>query len=88
MEARDALRNSPWLDACQVAPARFEPVRPRLSTCMKPCVSLFQGQAAAQHATTSVCGLWSNVERQNSAAVASRFGPSRLPLQGCMGWDA
>ena len=57
MEARYAFRNSPWLDACQMAPEIFEPVMPRLDTFMKPLVRLFQGQAAAQHANTSVWGL-------------------------------
>ena len=55
---------------------------------MKPFVSAFQGQAAAQHANTSVCGLLSNVERKNIASIAYRFGQSRLPLQGFIGWDA
>ena len=88
MEARYALRKSPLLDECQVAPDIFEQVIPRLSTFMKPFVSIFQGQAADQHATTSVCGLLSNVERKNIASIAYRFGQSRLPLQGFIGWDA
>jgi len=88
MEARYALRKSQLLDECQVAPEIFEQVIPRLSTFMKPFVSIFQGQAADQHATTSVCGLLSNVERKNIASIAYRFGQSRLPLQGFIGWDA
>ena len=88
MEARYALRKSQLLDECQVAPAMFEQVMPRLSTFMKPFVSIFQGQTADQHAKTSVCGLLSNVERQNIASIASRFGQSRLPLQAFIGWDA
>ena len=87
MEARYALRKSQWLDECQGAPARFEQVIPRLSTFMKPFVSIFQGQAAAQQAKTSVCGLLSNVEHKNIASMAYRFGQSRLPLQGFIGWD-
>ena len=87
MEARDALRTSPLLDECQVAPAMFEQVIPRLSTFMKPFVSLFQGQAAAPHATTSVGGLVSNVEHKNMASLAARVGQSRLPLHGFLGWD-
>src|SRR2546427_1598736 len=88
MEARYALRKSQLLDECQVAPEMFEQVIPRLSTFMKPFVSIFQGQAAAQHAKISVCGLLSNVERKNIASIASHFGQSRLPLQGFIGWDA
>jgi hypothetical protein len=87
MEARYALRKSQLLDECQVAPAMFEQVIPRLYTFMKPFVSLFQGQAAAQHAKTSVCGLLSNVEHKNIASIAYRFGQSRLPLKGFIGWD-
>src|SRR2546428_2862212 len=88
MEARYAFRKSQLLDECQVAPEMFEQVIPRLSTFMKPFVSIFQGQTADQHAKTSVCGLLSTVERKNIASIASRFGQSRLPLQGFIGWDA
>lgn len=88
MEARYALRKSPLLDACQMAPEIFEQVMPRLPTFMKPLVRIFQGQAADQHATTYVCGLLSNVDHKNLASIASRFGPSRLPRQSCIGWDA
>src|SRR5712692_779183 len=87
MEARYACRKSPWLDEGQRAPEIFEQVLPRLSTFMKPFVRIVQGQAADQHATTSVGGLLSNVERQNIASIASRFGQSRLPLHSFLGWD-
>ena len=88
MEARYAFRQSQWLDECQSAPEIFEQVIPRLYTFMKPFGKTFQGQAAEQHATTSVCGLLSDVERKNIASMASRFGQSRLPLQGFIGWEA
>src|SRR5438309_6252081 len=65
MEARDALRKSPLLDECQLTPEMFEQVIPRLYPFMKPFVTSCQGQAAEQHAKTSVCGLWSDVERKN-----------------------
>jgi len=87
MEARYAFRKSQLLDECQIAPAIFEQVIPRLYTFMKPFVKTFHGQVADQHAKTSVCGLLSDVERTNIASMASRFGPSRLPLQGFIGWD-
>jgi hypothetical protein len=70
MEARYAFRKSQLLGACQVVPDMFEPVMPRLSTFMQPLVSLFQGQAADQHAQTSVGGLWSHVARTNIASMA------------------
>src|SRR2546425_7868672 len=87
MEARYAFCKRQLLDECQIAPEIFEQVIPRLSTFMKPFVRIFQGQAANQHAKTYVCGLLSNVERKNIASIASRFGQSRLPLQGFIGWN-
>ena len=88
MDARYALRKSQLLDECQIAPEIFEEVMPRLYTFMPPFVRLFHGQAAEPHATTDVCGLRSNVARQNIASIAYRFGQSRLPLQSFIGWEA
>jgi SRSO17 transposase len=88
MEARYAFRKSQLLDECQRAPEIFAQVIPRLYRFMKPCGKTFHGQAAAQHAKTSVCGLLSDVERKNIASIAYRFGQSRLPLQGFIGWHA
>src|SRR4029450_9823376 len=87
MEARYALRKTQLLAECQIAPEIFEQVIPRLDTFMKPFVKIFQGQAAAQHAQTYVCGLLSNIERKNIESIAYRFGQSRLPLQSFIGWD-
>ena len=87
MEARYAMRKSPLLDACQVAPEMFEQVIPRLYTFMAPFVKIFQGQVADQHAKTYICGLLSNVARKNIESIASRVGQSRLPLQAFIGWD-
>ena len=81
MEARYAFRKSQLLDERQIAPEIFEQVMPRLYTFMKPFVRIFQGQAADQHAKTSVCGLLSDIERKTVASLAYRFGQSRLPLQ-------
>lgn len=88
MEARYAFRKTQLLDECQVAPEIFEQVIPRLYTFMAPFVKTFQGQVAAQHAKTYVCGLLSDVEHKNVESIAYRFGQSRLPLQGFIGWDA
>ena len=88
MDARYTIRNHQWLDECQVAPEIFEQVIPRLSTFLKPFVTIFQGQVAEQHAKTSVCGLLSNLERKNVESIAYRFGHSRLPLPAFIGWDA
>ena len=70
MEARYAIRKRQLLDECRVAPEIFEPVIPRLYSFMKPFVTLFQGQGGDQHAKTSVCGLLSNLERQNVESIA------------------
>src|SRR6266568_7994582 len=86
MDASYAIRKSQLLDECQVAPAIFEQVIPRLDTFMEPFVPIFQGQAADQHAQTSIGGLLSDVERKNIASIAYRFGQSRLPLQRFIGW--
>jgi SRSO17 transposase len=88
MEARDAWRQSPLLDDGPMAPEIFEQVMPRLHPFMEPFGRIFQGQAAAQHAQTSVCGLLSNGERKHIASIAYRCGQSRLPLQSCIGWAA
>ena len=87
MEARYAFRKTQLLDECQVAPAIFEQVIPRLYTFMKPFVKIFHGQVDEQHAKTYVCGLLSDVERKNIASIAYRFGQSRLPLQAFIGWN-
>jgi len=86
MEARYAFRKSQLLDECQVAPEMFEQVLPRLYTFMEPFVKTFHGQVAEQHAKTYVCGLVSDIERKNVESIAYRFGQSRLPLQGFIGW--
>jgi SRSO17 transposase len=88
MDARYTFRKSQLLDECQVAPEIFEQVIPRLYSFMKPFVNVFHGKAAAQHAKIYVCGLLSDVKHKNIESIAYRFGQSRLPLQGFIGWDA
>ena len=88
MDARYAIRKRQLLEECQVAPEIFEQVMPRLYSFMKPFVTIFQGQVAAQHAKTYVSGLLSNVEHKNVESIAYHFGQSRLPLQAFIGWDA
>ncbi len=85
MDARYTIRNNQWLDECQVAPAIFEPVMPRLHTFLAPFVDTCQGQAFSHHATTSVSGLLSDVARQNVASIAYHVGQNRLGLQGFIG---
>src|SRR6266705_3860040 len=81
IEARYATRKQQLLAECQVAPAIFDQVLPRLTTFMAPFVATFCRQALDQQAYTSICGLLSDVERKNIASIAYRFGQDRLPLQ-------
>ena len=86
MEARYATRKQQLLAECQVAPAIFDQVLPRLTTFMAPFVATFCRQALDQQAYTSICGLLSDVERKNIASIAYRFGQDRLPRQRFIGW--
>src|SRR5687768_6525460 len=86
MEARYATRTQQLLAECQVAPEIFDQVLPRLTTLMVSFVETFYRPALDQHAHTSLCGLLSDVERTKIAAIASRFGHDRLPLQRFIGW--
>ena len=86
MEARYPTRKQPLLAACQVAPAICDHVLPRLTTCMAPFVATFCRPDLDQHAHTYLCGLLAEVERNNSASLASRFGQDRLPLPRFIGW--
>ena len=70
MEARYATRKQQLLAECQVAPAIFAQVLPRLTTFMAPFVATFCRPALEQHAHTSRCGLLSEVDRKNSASIA------------------
>ena len=86
MEARYATRKHQLLAECQVAPAIFDQVMPRLAPFMAPFVETFCRQEPDQHAQTYVCGLLSDVEHKNVASLAYRFGQDRLPLQRFIGW--
>ena len=85
MEARYTTRKAQLLAECQIAPAIFDQVMPRLSTFMGPFVDTLCGQALHQHAQAYVCGLLSDVERKNVESIAYRFGQNRLPLQRFIG---
>ena len=70
LEALYVIRQQPWLEACQVAPAIFPQVMPRLATFMAPFVDTFCRQEPSQHAQTSVWGLLSDGARTNVASIA------------------
>jgi hypothetical protein len=86
MDAREVIRTVQLLAACEVAPEVFAQVMPRLHTCMAPFVDPCGGHALPPHATTSLPGLLSDVERQNVDAIADPCGQDRLGLQRCIGW--
>jgi len=86
MDARYAIRKTQLLEECQVAPAIFAQVMPRLQTFMEPFVDTFRGPALDQHAQTYVSGLLSDVERKNVESIAYHFGQDRLGLQRFIGW--
>jgi len=86
MEARYATRKQQLLAECQIAPAIFDQVLPRLTTFMAPFVETFCRQELDQHAQTYICGLLSDVEHKNIASIAYRFGQDRLPRQRFIGW--
>jgi hypothetical protein len=70
MEARYATRKQHLLAACQVAPAIFDQVLPRLPPFMAPFVEPFCRPARDPPAPTSLWGRLSEVERTNIAAIA------------------
>lgn len=70
MEARYATRKHQLLAECQVAPAIFAQVLPRLATFMAPFVETFCRQEPDQQAQTYVCGLRSDVARRNVESSA------------------
>src|SRR4030095_5473868 len=86
MEARYATRKQQLLAECQVAPAIFDQVLPRLTTFMAPFVETFCRQELDQHAHTCVRGVRSDSDRKNIKSIAYRFGQDRLPLQRFIGW--
>ena len=56
MDAPYATRKQPLLAECQVAPAIFHEVMPRLATFMLPFIRTFCRQEPAQHAHTYIYG--------------------------------
>ena len=54
MDARYTIRKAQLLEECQVVPAVFAPVIPRLLTFMEPFVDTLHGQAPRAHVQTYV----------------------------------
>ena len=75
------VRKAAVLAECEVAPAIFERVVPRLERFMEPFVAALGRRERAEHALTIVQGLLSDLSHKNVESIAYRFGQERLPLQ-------
>ena len=83
-------RKAAVLAECEVAPAIFERVVPRLERFMEPFVASLGRRERAEHALTFVQGLLSDLSHKNVESIAYRFGQERLPLPNFVGtseWD-
>ena len=83
-------RKEAVLAECEVAPAIFERVAPRLGQLMEPFVVSLGRRERAEHALTFVQGLLSDLSHKNVESISYRFGQERLPLQNFVGtseWD-
>lgn len=85
-EARKAELES----ECKIEPGMFEGVRQRIVEFMKPYLECFARYKQAEHATTIVSGLCSDLQRKNAESIAYHFGQERKPIQHFLGesnWD-
>ena len=83
-------RKAAVLAECELAPAIFEQVRPRLERFMEPFVVSLGRREREEHAVRFVQGLLSDLSHKNAESIAYRFGQERLPLQNFLGtseWD-
>ena len=83
-------RKEAVLSECEVAPAIFEQVVPRLERFMEPFVASLGRRERVEHALSFVQGLLSDLSHKNVESIAYRFGQERLPLQNFVGtseWD-
>lgn len=91
MEASEfEARKVAVLGECDVAPAIFEQVIPRLEQFMEPFVGTLARREQVEHAVTFVQGLLPDLSHKNAESIAYRFGQDRLPLQNFLGtseWD-
>ena len=83
-------RKAAVLSECDVAPAIFEQVVPRLERFLEPFVASLGRREQEEHAVTFVQGLLSDLSHKNAESIAYRFGQERMPLQNFVGaseWD-
>lgn len=74
-------RKDAVLAECEVVPAIFERVLPRLERFMEPFVASLGRREREEHALLFVQGLLSDLSHKNVESIAYRFGQERLPLQ-------
>lgn len=83
-------RKAAVLAECEVVPAIFEDIVPRLEQFMKPFVASLARPEQVKHTMTFVEGLLSDLSHKNTESIAYLFGKERLPLQHFLGaspWD-
>lgn len=85
MERRFEVRKEALLGECQVAPAVFRDVLPRLERFMRPYVEMLIRSEQREHAGTYVSGLLSDVKRKNVESIAYRHDQHRMGLQRFIG---
>ena len=71
MEARYAIRKHQLLEECQVAPASFDQVMPRLSTCMTPLSRPCRGKPSRsmpRPMSAACCRMW-NAKTSNPLLI-------------------
>ena len=73
MEARYEARKQELLEECTVAPQVFDRVMPRLERFMDPFIESLVRREQAEHASTMVQGLLSDLQRKNAESIGSSF---------------
>ena len=90
MERRFELRMDALMDECEVAPAVFQGMMPRLEQFVAPFAECLRRCEQKEHAQTYCAGLLSDVERKNTESIAYRHDQDRKNLQNFIGnsrWD-
>lgn len=90
MERRFALRKEEMLADCQVDPAVFSNMMPRLERFAVPFIERLVVVEQQQHAQEYMAGLISDIERKNAESMAYRNDEDRQGLQwfvGSSSWD-
>ncbi len=90
MERRFKVRMEALLSDCEVPAGMFQGMLPRLRKFVEPFLENLFRSEGRQHAQTYVAGLFSNLKRKNSEAIAYRHDEERSGVQDFMGqspWD-